>query len=195
MNMGGFLTGRQCSTCMENLKDHSFWDLFRTRVRKYFWLIPVIVIVLTLLIIYCSWAPPELDCKCPKDQANISELEAENLRLRKQLAKMEKEMQKFKSVTGQPGKKTLQLLEKKQEADALSKELSVSNQSLVLTRQLLEKEKEKAQSLQSQLENAQELRDSCQKQLVNVVVGGRYSLSSKIRINKHGIFLGPSRMA
>ncbi|XP_015665411.1 coiled-coil domain-containing protein 158-like [Protobothrops mucrosquamatus] len=80
---------------------------------------------------------------------------------------MEKEMQKLKSVTGQTEKKTLQLLEKKQEeADALSKELSVSNQSLVLTRQLLEKEKEKAQSLQSQLENAQkELRDSCQKQL------------------------------
>ncbi|XP_039190608.1 stress response protein NST1-like isoform X1 [Crotalus tigris] len=169
--MGGFLTGRQCSMCTENLKDHSFWDFFRTWVRKYFWLIPVIVIVLTLLIIYCSRVPPELDCKCPKDQAkllhNISQLEAENLSLRKQLAKMEKEMQKLKSVIGQTGKKTSQLLAKKQEeADALSKELSVSNQSLVLTRQLLEKEKKKAQSLQSQLENAQkELRDSCQKHL------------------------------
>ncbi|KAM3850877.1 uncharacterized protein M6D78_003941 [Vipera latastei] len=174
--MGGFLTGRQCSTCTESLKDHSFCDLFRTRVRKSLWSI-LIVIVLTFSIIYCSRAPPELDCKCPKDQAkllhNISQLEAENLSLRKQLAKMEKEMQKLKSVMGQTEKKTLQLLEKKQEeADVLSKELSVSNQSLVLTRQFLEKEKEKAQSLQSQLENArkdlqkiQQQRDSCQKEL------------------------------
>lgn len=184
MNMGGFLTGRQCSTCMESLKDHSFWDLFRTWVRKSLWSILIIVIVLTFSIIYCSPAPPELDCKCPKDQAkllHISQLEAENLSLRKQLAKMEKEMQNLKSVMGQTEKKTLQLLEKKQEeADVLSKELSVSNQSLVLTRQFLEKEKEKAQSLQSQLENArkdlqkiQQQRDSCQKELVNVVVVGK----------------------
>lgn len=95
--------------------------------------------------------------------------------LRKQLIKMEKEMQKLRNVMNWTQEKTLQLLEKKQEeVDALSKESSGFNQSLVLTRQLLEKEKEKAQSLQTQLESAkedlrkiQEQRDSWQKELVN----------------------------
>lgn len=172
---------------MEGLKDHSFWDFRRTWVRNYFWFILVTVIVFTLSIIHYLRAPPELGRKCPKDQAkllhNISQLEAEKVTLKKQLIKMEKEMQKLRNVMNRTQEKALQLLEKKQEeADALSKESSGFNQSLVLTRQLLEKEKEKAQSLQSQLEIAkedlrkiQQQRDSWQKQLVNGG-GGRYSL-------------------
>ncbi|XP_032094740.1 golgin subfamily A member 6-like protein 22 [Thamnophis elegans] len=171
--MGGLLTCHQCSTRMESLKDHSFWDFSRTWVRKYFWFILVTFIVLILWIILYSWAPPEPGTICPKDQANllhnISQMEAEKVTLRKQLIEMEKEMQKLRNVTNGTQEKTLQLLEKKQEeVDALSKELLGFNQSLVLTRQLLEKEKEKGQNLQSKLQSTKEIqqqRDSCQKEL------------------------------
>ncbi|XP_034293536.1 calponin homology domain-containing protein DDB_G0272472-like [Pantherophis guttatus] len=175
--MGGLLTCRQCSKRMESLKDHSFWDICRTCVRKYFWFILVTVIVLTLSIIHYSRAPPDLVGKCPKDQPkllhNISQVEPEKVILKEQLIKMEKKMQKLKNIMNQTQEKSLQLLEKKkEEADALSKELSGFNQSLVLTRQLLEKEREKAQSLQNQLEKEkedlrkiQQQRDSCQKRL------------------------------
>ncbi|XP_013915504.1 PREDICTED: moesin-like [Thamnophis sirtalis] len=176
--MGGLLTCRQCSTRMESLKDHSFWDLTRTGVKNCFWFILVTFIVLTLLwIILYSRAPPEPGRICPKDQANllhnISQMEAEKVTLRKQLIEMEKEMQKLRNVTNRTQGKSLQLLEKKQEeVDALSKELSGYKQSFVLTRQLLEKEKEKGQSLQSELQSAkedlqkiQQQRDSWQKEL------------------------------
>ncbi|XP_058019286.1 tropomyosin-like isoform X2 [Ahaetulla prasina] len=195
-DMGGLLTCRQCSKRMESLKDHSFWDLCRTWVRYYFWFILVTVIVFTLSIIPFLRAPPEQVRKCPKDQAkllhNISQLEAEKLTLKEQLRatsiKMEKKMQKLRNLMNQTQEKTLQLLEKKQgEVDALSKELSVCNQSLVLTRQLLGKEKEKAQSLQNQLEKEkedlrkiQQQRDSWQKQL-NTLEEKLKSPGSKIK--------------
>ncbi|XP_007437948.1 tropomyosin-like [Python bivittatus] len=175
--MGGFVSYSRLSTVMENLKEHSPWHFYWTWVRNYFGFILVTVILLSLLIIEYSRAPPEPDTKCPEDQATlhdtISQLEAENRSLKKQLAMMEKEKQRVKKVMDQTLEKTLQLLEKtKEEGEGLSKQLSVSNQSLVETRRLLEQAKKEGQSLQSQLEIAkedlqktQQQQDSCQKQL------------------------------
>ncbi|XP_063146768.1 uveal autoantigen with coiled-coil domains and ankyrin repeats-like [Candoia aspera] len=176
MSTGRFLTYSCLSTGMENLKEyfHRMW------MRSYFWFILVIVIQFSLLIIQYSQAPPELDRKCPEDQAKlhhiISQLEAKNLSLKKQLATMEKEKQMVKKVMDQTLEKTLQLLEKsKEESDGLSKQLSVSNQSLMETRHLLEKAKEEVRSLHSQLEIAkeelrktQEQRGSWQNQLAEI---------------------------
>ncbi|XP_058019289.1 uncharacterized protein LOC131188211 [Ahaetulla prasina] len=153
--MGGLLTCRQFFTRMESLKDHSFWDLCRTRVRHHFLLILVTVIMLILYIIHYS---PELVRKCPKDHAkllhNISQLEAEKLTLKEQLIKMEKKMQKLRNVMNQTQEKSLKLLEKKQEErDVLSKELSVCNQSLVLTRQQRDSWQKQLNTLEEKLKS------------------------------------------